>query len=103
MFLYLPDYENQWLDYVGTPWFFEKDANGFSAYHHYLQSKTWKSRRKIKLKSVGYRCEECKVVEQKGVKLQIHHKTYERVTQERLSDLQVLCEDCHKAKHRIED
>jgi hypothetical protein len=32
--------------------------------------------------------------------LQVHHKTYIRLTKERMEDLIVLCEDCHYLFHK---
>ena len=34
-------------------------------------------------------------------KLQVHHKTYERLGKERNSDLVLLCRDCHESLHRF--
>lgn len=35
--------------------------------------------------------------------LQVHHKTYERLGEERDADLEVLCETCHKGHHIQEE
>jgi 5-methylcytosine-specific restriction endonuclease McrA len=98
--LYLPEHDDQWRDNLGNKGeFFKKDSVHFSPYRHYLQSRRWKAKRKKKLKKVGYRCESCGVVQQKGVTLDVHHLSYKRVTKERLSDLQVLCRGCHEKHH----
>lgn len=34
--------------------------------------------------------------------LQLHHKTYERVGHEKLTDLRPLCDDCHRLVHVLE-
>ena len=97
--LYLPDRDDQWKDNKDTKSFYEVDDVGFSPYRQYLGSKQWKSKRKRKLGCAGYACESCGVTHKKGVTLDVHHKTYKRVTKERMSDLQVLCRKCHKRKH----
>lgn len=63
-------------------------------YENYLKSQHWG---KLRLKVLENHpvCEKCgsdKI-------LQIHHKTYDRLGDERLSDLQVLCQECHKKVH----
>ena len=64
-------------------------------YGAYLQSRHWQRLRAAKLAAVGERCESCGV---QGI-VQIHHVTYERLRREELSDLQVLCRDCHNDAH----
>lgn len=60
-------------------------------YLDYLQSPEWQERRLAKLEQAGYRCEKCS--EHSG--LSVHHKTYERLGNERSDDLIVLCQSCH--------
>lgn len=62
-------------------------------YTDYLLSDAWKEKRKEKLIHGGKRCEVC------GTKkrLQIHHLTYERIFQERMDDLMILCRKHHEA------
>lgn len=68
----------------------------WESYQQYLNSNTWKKKRKRKLHQVGYKCEICSGTDN----LQVHHLTYERIFQEPLSDLQVLCGDnCHPTEH----
>ncbi len=69
-----------------------KDSAG---YLKYLQSPWWKQRRQSRLRQAGWRCQECGV----GGLLQVHHLAYDRVWEERDSDLQVLCRPCHEKKH----
>ena len=64
-------------------------------YGAYLKSRHWQRLRAAKLAAVGERCESCGVW---GI-VQIHHVTYERLRREELSDLQVLCRDCHNDAH----
>jgi 5-methylcytosine-specific restriction endonuclease McrA len=31
--------------------------------------------------------------------LELHHRTYERLGRELITDLELLCEQCHRSKH----
>lgn len=64
-------------------------------YKQYLASPVWQTKRKSVLKRANYRCEQCG----RYSRLDIHHKTYDRIFSERLIDLQALCRLCHKGKH----
>lgn len=64
-------------------------------YLEYLKSEAWKVRRKWKLDQAGNRCQVCNA----GGELHVHHRTYERVGEERDNDLTVLCEMCHTIFH----
>jgi 5-methylcytosine-specific restriction endonuclease McrA len=68
----------------------------------YLQSPHWQTTRWLKrtqvlLEKGSVQCEDC------GNKknLQVHHETYERLGAERLADLKLLCDGCHKKRHKI--
>jgi hypothetical protein len=65
-------------------------------YYAYLESDQWKQRRLFMIRRAGYRCQICNGRR----KLQVHHRTYERVGEERIDDLTVLCAECHKLFHR---
>lgn len=67
-------------------------------YEVYLTTLHWRNVRQRKLGEVGYRCEKCD--RDKG--LEVHHLTYERLGQESLEDLQVLCPICHREAHGME-
>jgi hypothetical protein len=63
-----------------------------SEYQADLASREWASlKRKVRERSGG-RCERCLV----GNYDATHHLTYERVGDERLEDLQAICDACHK-------
>jgi hypothetical protein len=64
-------------------------------YPTYLQSPEWKARRDERVKAAGNRCQVCNRAE----KLNVHHRTYERIGNEIPDDLIVLCEPCHKLFH----
>lgn len=64
-------------------------------YHDYINSAAWKKKRQLALKIHGDKCKICGT----GRRLQVHHKTYKRLGRERISDLQILCFDCHAMEH----
>jgi 5-methylcytosine-specific restriction endonuclease McrA len=63
-------------------------------YAEYLQSKWWKIKRWVKLKSTKGRCERCG-----GKATQVHHKHYRTVGREKNIDLESICGPCHKREH----
>ena len=65
-------------------------------YTEYLFSQEWKAKRAQVLRRAGWVCERCTAPAQ-----QVHHLTYERVYNERLTDLQALCARCHQQVHRM--
>ncbi len=64
-------------------------------YEDYLRSEAWKRRREYMLRRAGYRCRLCN----RGERLEVHHRTYERLGAEDPDDLTVLCHDCHLRYH----
>jgi 5-methylcytosine-specific restriction endonuclease McrA len=69
------------------------------SYREYLHSEEWSQRSLALRKQAGWRCEICG----SGDRVQVHHRTYKRLGNERPSDLQVLCGDCHRLAHRDRD
>lgn len=65
-------------------------------YYEYLQTPEWQERRKRAMKKAGFRCQVCNAY---GVRLNTHHRTYERRGNEFDQDLIVLCADCHQIFH----
>jgi 5-methylcytosine-specific restriction endonuclease McrA len=65
------------------------------AYQAYLRSKAWAAKRNQAIDAAGHKCQTCGSREA----LQVHHMTYKRLKNEPLSDLRVLCVDCHKNAH----
>lgn len=64
-------------------------------YVAYLRSEHWLNMRKAALLRAEYRCQVCN-----GTKnLEVHHRTYERLGEERPADLTVLCHRCHRVHH----
>lgn len=62
-------------------------------YEQYMRSPAWFAKRKLVLERDRHRCQTCHATEQ----LEVHHATYERLGNENLEDLVVLCRDCHRA------
>jgi len=61
-------------------------------YQEYLASREWAVKREaVRQRSKG-KCERCKTNDMHSV----HHKTYDRVGNERLTDLQAICDPCHE-------
>lgn len=60
-------------------------------YRNYLASANWAVIREGMLWLVDYSCEACGA----GLPLEVHHVTYDRLGDESLHDLQVLCPPCH--------
>lgn len=56
-------------------------------YNAYINSAAWQRKRQEALRVAGCECEDCGVTEN----LHVHHLTYERLGNELLSDLRVLC------------
>jgi hypothetical protein len=61
----------------------------------YMQSKEWKALKLSRLKIAQHQCEHCGSV----YSLQLHHITYERITQEEINDVAILCNICHQKIH----
>jgi len=61
-------------------------------YLAYIRSAAWRARRERALRLAGYRCQVCG----EGGRLEVHHRTYERLGHEADADLTVLCRWCHQ-------
>lgn len=65
------------------------------SYREYLQSDAWALKREQVFAKYGRKCVDCGRTDN----LQVHHKTYKRLFQERLSDLEPVCPDHHLDRH----
>ncbi len=61
----------------------------------YLQSNKWKELKLSALSIADDKCECCGNSKQ----LELHHITYERLTQERAIDMAIVCRNCHQQIH----
>jgi len=68
-------------------------------YKAYLQTEHWAYVRKVALERDGDKCQAC------GTKIgtiDVHHNTYDRLGEERLSDVVCLCRQCHELFHEAQ-
>jgi hypothetical protein len=63
-------------------------------YAEYLQSEHWQA---LRTQAIAHYGDTCVLCDRKPV--QVHHRTYARRGAERLTDLIVLCDDCHDSYH----
>lgn len=61
----------------------------------YLRSDHWRETRLAALERAEHRCQVCN----RDGSLDVHHRTYERLGEERPADLTVLCRACHSLFH----
>lgn len=84
----------------------------YKSYKQYLHSDEWESKRDAVIQRSRLRakegdsapfgvCERCSYSPWRPC-LQVHHKTYERIYNERLEDLILLCPKCHREVHNLE-
>ncbi|APU89168.1 putative HNH endonuclease [Virus Rctr71] len=66
----------------------------------YLRTDCWKETRK-KFEESDLSTGLCYICGSTG-KLDLHHKTYERITREHMEDLVTLCRQCHTTVHKNE-
>lgn len=70
-------------------------TNNQVAHRQFISSPLWHQIRARAIETHGPNCNSCG-----GTGSDVHHKTYERFGgNELMSDLEVLCRDCHEAKH----
>lgn len=65
-------------------------------YQDYLKSEHWKVTRNASVQRASFRCQVCNSPD----KLEVHHRTYERLWDELPEDLTVLCSECHDLFHK---
>ena len=67
-------------------------------YEAYLKSPAWQEKRMVALERAGRRCQICGA---KGVPLEVHHNSYERLGDELPEHLLVACDPCHERIHGV--
>jgi 5-methylcytosine-specific restriction endonuclease McrA len=73
----------------------------FVNYEKYINSKEWRDvRDKYFSSNMPQKCMACNKQKQKG--FHIHHATYKRLGMEYLSDLRLLCPECHQGIHDLQ-
>lgn len=69
--------------------------------NRYYATSTWRKKRQLKLKLHDNTCDICGASAVNKTEMHVHHLKYDRYGgDERMSDLQVLCVDCHRDHHR---
>lgn len=68
-------------------------------YNKYLASREWSVKKQAVMKRAKGYCERCLVNEA----VMVHHLTYIRKYHELLTDLQAICEPCHRWIHALSD
>ena len=76
-----------------------KNKRKYVDYDAYMVSSEWKAVRQKAFAYHGKYCADCKTTK----RLTVHHKTYKRLGNERMTDLMVLCWGCHKRLHERMD
>lgn len=64
-------------------------------YEEYIESKEWRLKAEEAKARAGNRCQVCNR-SRAEVQLDAHHRTYERLGNEKPEDITVLCRDCHQ-------
>jgi len=72
----------------------ERRVEWRSRYENHLRSDKWRELRRLVWQRAKGLCERCS---EPGA--HVHHLTYERMGDELLSDLQLLCRRCHEEEH----
>lgn len=65
-------------------------------YQEYLNDDWWKSFKGLVLRFWEHRCALCN----SNKNIDVHHRTYERLHEEKISDCIALCRSCHKRHHK---
>ena len=65
------------------------------AYEKYIASPQWQDKRRQAFALYGRKCKHCGAKKE----LQVHHKTYANLFNERMEDLEIACKKCHMAIH----
>lgn len=69
-------------------------------YYEYIKTKHWRDLRVAIFRRDKHKCQKCGrllSLEEANV----HHKTYVHIGNEKLSDLVLLCQECHKKEHGL--
>lgn len=67
-------------------------------YSDYLKSDKWKKIREHIHLVRGGKCERCGETDN----LQVHHKHYRNIFNEKMKDLELLCKSCHRKEHKLD-
>ena len=65
------------------------------SYFDYIHSPQWQARSAECIRKAGYKCQQCGNIG----KLEVHHKVYKNLGNEKDDDLIAVCKQCHKEIH----
>lgn len=65
-------------------------------YYDYILSEEWKEKADDAKRRAKFRCQVCNRGPSDGIRLNAHHRTYDRLGHEEPEDITVLCETCHE-------
>jgi len=69
-------------------------------YKDYLETEHWRTLRRLKIEEANQHCQLCGKGADRTTTLHVHHNTYTRFPyRELLSDLVVVCTQCHSIFH----
>lgn len=72
-----------------------RETNHKIDYYEYIKSQEWREKAEEAKARAGNRCQVCNR-SRAEVQLDAHHRTYDRLGNERPEDITVLCRDCHQ-------
>lgn len=70
-------------------------ANPKPDYYEYIKSEEWIVKATDAKERADWRCQVCNKEASESITLDAHHRTYERLGNERPEDITVLCRECH--------
>lgn len=90
--------EKESLDDLLQRTYQEKSKLSEEEFKAYYSSDQWQRTRKFRLHLDNFTCQDCKA-KLTNETATVHHLTYERFTQELMSDLKTVCYNCHCEYH----
>ncbi len=72
----------------------------YQEYIAYLKSSEWKAKRKMAIQHFGYKCAKCGMSGGQPNCYLVCHKSFARIGEETLDDLEVLCQECARLRRR---
>lgn len=90
------------LVFIGEVWHYLLKSldrhNELGTYEKYRSSPAWERKRDLVIERDKGKCVWCQAAGK-----QVHHKTYENIGKEPLSDLVVVCGKCHEKEHHLRE
>lgn len=86
--------------FILVAWGWQRHRKHRDYYKWVLKSRRWRRLRRRAYKCTSGRCARCFRRHLLGG-LQLHHRTYSRLGHERLSEVELLCDECHRKQHGL--